>query len=187
MELKMNRKSLTAPLVAGLSLATVLASAQSQNQINFGGSVGLYLPSSALVRDAFGKSVLSIGVSPVSSSRPSSGSLTPSFQTLSADQNGNRLFIGTFTYGYEYHVGDDTGTVVPFARGFGGASYFDFGISEPSGRQSLKRVGFTYGAEIGAVIGKRLQVSARYNVYSKEDYFDFNGITLSATYAIISY
>ncbi len=180
----MIRTTLIATTALSFVAASAVCLAQDQPPLNFGGSVGIYYPSSKLVKAAFGSSVINYGISPVSSTRPSAGSLTPSLDFTTANKNGNKLFIGTLTYGYEYHLGDDSGTTIPYARVFGGGSYFDYGIDQPGARLSAKRIGYTYGAEAGLVFAKRLRVSVRYNAYSKENIFDFNGITLSASYAV---
>lgn len=171
------------PLIAFAALATLApaAHAQQTSNLNFGGSVGVYMPTNSRVKDAFGSSVFNIGIGPVGSNRPSSGSLTPSIDFLSASNDGNRLFIGTLTYGYERHLAE--GLTVPYVRVFGGGAYFDYGIDQPGGRESAKRIGGVAGAEIGLVFAQRLRVAARYNFYTKQD-FDFNGLTLTATYAL---
>lgn len=181
----MNRKSMIAlvPMTA-LAIAGSAHAQSDQQDLNFGGTVGYYMPTNSVIKSAFGKSVINYGIGPVGNRRPSSGSVTPSLEFISASKDGNKLFIGTFTYGYEMHLADDHSMTVPYIRGFGGLSYFDFGIDQIGGRESGKRFGYTGGAEAGLVIANRLRLSARYNFFSKVDGFDFNGLTLSATYAL---
>jgi hypothetical protein len=119
-----------------------------------------------------------------STRRPSSGSLTPSLELLAANKNGNRLFIGTLTYGYERHLTAENSVTVPYVRVFAGGAYFDYGIDQIGGRKSAKRFGTTGGAEVGVVFANRLRLAAKYNVFSKQDGFDFNGFSLSATYSL---
>ncbi|AIE83372.1 outer membrane beta-barrel protein [Fimbriimonas ginsengisoli] len=176
------------PLIAVIALAAISAAhAQDQQSlgVNIGGQVGVYMPTSSAVRDAFGKSVLNLGLGPVGgTNRPSSGSLTPSLELLSANKNGNRLFIGTFTYGYEKHLAPDESTTVPYVRVFGGGAYFDYGITQVGVRNSAKKFSTTGGVEAGIVFANRLKLSAKYNVYPKQDGFDFSGFSLSATYSL---
>jgi hypothetical protein len=181
----MNRKPLIALVpMATLALAGAAHAQYNQQDLNFGGSVGFYMPTNSVIKDAFGKSVINYGIGPVGTNRPTSGSISPSLQFISANKNGNKLFIGTFTYGYEKHLADDKSMTVPYIRGFGGLSYFDFGIGPTATRVSDKKFGYTGGAEVGLVFARRIRLSAQYNFFSKVDGFDFNGLTLSATYAL---
>jgi len=179
----MNRKPLIALATLALGTVASFAHAQQNTQLNYGVTVGEYLPSSKAIRDAFGSSVLSYGIGAVGTARPSTGSITPDFNIVNANSNGNKLFIGTYTMGYEYNLASNGSAFLPYGRGFAGLSYFDFGIDVPGRRESLKRLGYTYGAEVGVVVNKRIRLAARYNVYSKENMFDFNGLTFSLTYA----
>jgi len=184
----MNRKPMIALVpMAALALAGTANAQYSKDDLNFGGSVGFYLPTSSTIPDAFGSTVINYGIGPVGNKRPSSGSVTPSLELLSANKNGNKLFIGTFTYGYEKHLADDRSMTIPYIRVFGGLSYFDFGIDTTSGRESAKKVGYTTGAEVGLVLANRVRLAARYNFYTKENDFDFNGVSLSATYALFKF
>lgn len=181
----MNRKPLIAVTALALTSMGTFAQAQSDYGINLGAQVGVYMPTNGAIRDAFGSSVLNFGLGPVGDPRrPGSGSVTPGLEFLTANKNGNRLFIGTFTYGYEKHFGDENAKTVPYARVFAGGAYFDYGITEISGRKSAKRFGATGGAEVGVVLASRLKLSAKYNLFSKQDGFDFNGLTLSATFSV---
>jgi len=184
----MNRKPMIALVpMAALALAGAAHAQYDKEDLNFGGSVGFYMPTSSVIKDAFGSSVINYGIGPVGNKRPSSGSVTPSLEILSANKNGNKLFIGTFTYGYEKHLADDRSMTVPYIRVFGGLSYFDYGIDQIGGRQSAKKIGYTTGAEFGLVLASRLRLSARYNFYTKQDDFDFNGLSLTATYALFKF
>lgn len=181
----MNRK----PMIALVPLAALAfagsAQAQSQEKLNVGGQVGVYMPTSGRIRDAFGDSVLNYGISPFSNGQnKSSGS--PNLEFLSANKNGNRLFIGSLTYGYERKF-STVGTSTPYARVFAGVAYFDYGIDQIGGRESGKRFGWTSGAEVGLLFVDRLRLSAKYNFYNKVDGFDFNGLTLSATLSLFKF
>lgn len=179
----MNRKPLIA--LAILATATVAAPALAQDGPNFGVQVGLYLPTNDRIRDAFGDSVFNFGIGPVNGRRPGQGSVTPELNILNANRNGNRLFIGTLTYGYEQHFGvSDNASTLPYARIFAGGSYFDYGVGIGAARQSGRRFGLTGGAEIGVILNQRLRLSARYNTFSRQDGLNFDGITLSATFAV---
>jgi len=173
--------------MAALALAGSANAQYDKQDLNFGGTIGYYMPTNSVIKDAFGKSVINYGIGPVGNKRPSSGSVTPSLEFISANKDGNKLFIGTFTYGYEKHLADDRSMTVPYIRGFGGLTYFDYGIDLIGGRKSGKKIGTTAGAEAGLVFAGRLRLSARYNFFSKVDGLDFNGLTLSATYALFKF
>jgi hypothetical protein len=167
--------------VAGLAKGQVQY--PNSQQLNFGATIGYYFPTDKVIRDAFGNKVVNVGFSPVKAQRPSSGSISPDVSVLSADQNGNKLFLGSLSFGYEYHFSNDQNVTLPYVRPFVGGSYFDYGITQAARRQSLKRIGYTYGIEAGLVIAQRIRVAGTYNVFSKEQAFNFNGFTVSATYA----
>ena len=184
----MDRRS----LVALTALATVALAAPAQAQFDqeekagLGVKVGVYMPTDSLIRDAFGKSIINYGLGGVAPRRPTAGTLTPELDFISADKNGNRLFIGSFSYGYEHHfVNDDQARTVPYARVFGGVAYFDYGINTLNGRRSSKRVGANYGAEVGIVLSGRIRLAARYNAFTEQEGFNFNGFNLSATVNLI--
>lgn len=178
----MNRKPLIALTALSVAFLAVPAHAQNRGGLDLGVSAGIYMPSSKPIRDAFGNSVLNFGIGPVNGNRPGEGSLSPELSFLAAERNGNRLFLGTFTYGYELHFGvDDNAGALPYARVFGGATYFDYNI----GGTSSRRLGWTTGAEVGVVLQKRLRVAARYNTYSRQQGLNFDGVTLVATLSLL--
>jgi hypothetical protein len=180
-------------IVALTALATVALAAPAHaqynddNRVGLGVRAGIFMPTDSFIRDSFGDSIFTFGIGGVNA-RPSAGSLTPEIDFITADKNGNRLFIGSLTYGYEFHFGDDRqATTVPYARVFGGAAYFDYGINTAGGRRSSQRVGLNYGAELGVVFNNRIRLAARYNGFSEQDGFNFNGFNLSATVNLLRF
>ena len=180
------------PLAALTVLATLALAAPASAQFgdddekpSVGVKAGIFMPSDKFIQDVFGKSILTYGLGSVAPHRPTAGTLTPELDFVSASKDGNKLFIGSFTYGYEYHFADDKSNTVPYARVFGGASYFDYGINTVNGRQASKRIGTNFGGEVGIVLGGRLRIAPRYNAYNKQDDFNFNGFNLSATLNIL--
>lgn len=177
------------PVVALSAFAALALAAPAHAQFNdreegvsLGGKIGVYMPSNGLIRDSFGNSVISYGLGSVARNRPTSGKLTPELDFVSASKNGNKLFVGSFTYGYEYHFSkDDQATTVPYARLFAGGAYFDYGVDTVGGRKSGKKIGINYGAELGLVFAGRVRLAARYNAFNKQDDLDFSGFNLSAT------
>lgn len=174
---------LSAALMSTAANAQISGYAEQQG-VQLGGSLGAYLPQDSFIKKAFGDTVTSVGFGPVGDNLHRSGSLTPDFDILSANKNGNRLFISSLTYGYEYHFSDDKSIIIPYARVFGGGAYFDYGVDTATGRKSSKRFGTTYGAEVGIQIAGRARVSAAYNQYTKQQGLDFRGYTISATWSL---
>ena len=181
----MNRKSLLAIATVGLAAGVSVAPAQSNGSMGLGLSAGLYFPSSTRVRQAMGDDMLNYGFGGTGTNRPGNGSFTPDLSLLYGTSNGNKLFIGSFTYGYEYNLAKTNRPLVPYIRAFVGPSYFDFGITEDTGRNDLKRLGYTYGLEAGMVLSRHIRLAARYNVYSSEQSFSFNGFTVLLSYAFM--
>jgi hypothetical protein len=187
----MNRKPLLAPVATTLATvgfaagASVACAQYPSNPVGLGLNLGLYFPSSTRVQKGMGDQVLSYGFGGTGTQRPGNGSFTPDLSLLYGSNAGNKLFIGSFTYGYEYNLEKSNRPLVPYIRPFVGVSYFDFGITEDTGRNDLKRLGYTYGLEVGMVVSKRMRLAARYNVYSSEQSFSFNGFTLVLSYAFL--
>jgi hypothetical protein len=185
----MDRRLLVA--LTAFSAIALATPAQAQFQKSEGGvglgvKAGIYMPTDKFIRDSFGNSILNYGIGSVAPNRPTSGTLTPELDFISADKNGNRLFIGSLTYGYEYHFSkDDQATTVPYARLFAGGAYFDYGVNTVNGRQSSKRIGLNYGAELGVVFAGKVRLAARYNAFNEQDGFNFSGFNLSATVNLI--
>jgi hypothetical protein len=175
-------------VLASLALATT-ASAQSEDpRFYLGAQVGVYLPSDSLIRDQLGESIITFGFGNVGDRRPSPGKFTPEINFLTADRNGSRLFAGSLSYGYEHQFSRQLqATTVPYARVFGGATYFDYAINTPSGRRDGRRVGLNYGAEVGLLFVNRLRLAARYNFFNEQDDLNFSGFVLSATVNLIGF
>jgi hypothetical protein len=175
--MKVNSRSLI--LVTALAVA---GAAQAQDPFDLGASVGVFMPSSRTIRDAFGSQVLRFGFGGVGRQSTGNFKLGTELDIISANKNGNRLFILPFTFAAEQQLAM-AGAVRPYVKPFAGLAYIDYGISTPSGRRDSKIVRVTYGAEVGVVLSEKLRLSARYNVFQNSG-FDFSGLTLSATFSI---
>jgi len=174
--------------IAALAVVSC-ALAQSSNQTGIGVSIGVFEPTSAQVKNDLGSQFLSFGLGGAAKGRPSEGAITPEYNLIFANGNGNKLFILPFTYGYEYHFGsDDTAKILPYVRPFAGLAYFDYSITDlASGEHSsAKQLGGTYGLEAGILIGHKIKLSASYNYFTNAGGFSFNGLSLSATYSLFN-
>jgi hypothetical protein len=179
------------PLIAIAAFAVFVstACAQSSSQTGIGVSVGVFEPSSGQIRSDLGNQGLQFGLGGASTGRPSEGSLTPEYTLIIDQGNGNKLFALPFTYGYEYHFGSgSTSKFLPYVRPFAGIAYFDYSILDFASGQysSAKQFAGTYGVEGGLMISKKIKISAAYNYFTKVGGFNFNGLTLSASYSLFS-
>jgi hypothetical protein len=163
--------------------------AQSTDQILLGVTAGWYLPTGSALRDAFGSQIFTIGFTPVATGRPSSGSITPSFNIIGASKDGSNFLLIPVTLGYEYHFGSDdaNATTVPYARLEGGISYYNFSIDEggPTNVEGNSRFGWVGAAELGISLNKTIKLNASYYLFEKESGIDFSGIQLGVTFGFI--
>jgi len=178
-------------LPIAIAALTVVSSAlaQSSTQTGIGISIGIYEPTSAQLKNDLGSQFLSFGLGGAPTGRPSEGAITPEYNLIFANGNGNKLFILPLTYGYEYHFGsDNTSKILPYVRPFAGLAYYDYSITDLGSGQhsSAKQVGGTYGLEGGILIGHKLKLSAGYNYFTNAGGFSFNGLTLSASYSLLN-
>jgi hypothetical protein len=183
----MKIKSLAA--VSVLFAVASVASAQQSSQTGIGLSAGIYSPTSSQIRADLGNQAIQFGLGGAATRRPSEGSITPQYNIILANGNGNKLFILPFTYGYEYHFGSDTGSsFLPYVRPFAGIAYYDYSITDfaSATHYSEKQIGGTYGIEAGILLSKKLKVSAAYNYFTPSNGLSFNGWSLSATYSLFN-
>ena len=166
-------------------LAAGVAMGQTNNQISLGVSAGLYFPTGSEIRDAFGDSIFTIGLTPVASSRPTAGQLTPSVSIIGADKDGSNFLLVPITLGYEMHFGNPyKDQVLPFARIEGGLAYYNYAVNVPGGRSSGSEVGLVGDAELGLQISKSITISAKYYLFQEEGGLNFNGLELGLTFAL---
>ena len=179
----MDRRPLLALATLALAAPACAQFGGAEDRFNLGARIGVYLPTDSAIRDAFGNSIVTYGIGSVGGRRPTPGKITPEVDFISASRNGNRLFIGSLTFGYEYHFSKQLEqTTIPYARVFGGAAYFDYGINTSANtRVSARKVGLNYGAEVGLLFVNRVRLAARYNAFTEQDGFNFNGVVLTAT------
>ena len=58
-------------------------------------------------------------------------------------------------------------------------SYIDYAINTGSGRRSAKRIATNGNAAIGFNINRRINIEARYDIYTQYDGLSFNGLTVA--------
>jgi hypothetical protein len=181
------------PLIAISAVAAISACASAQQTSSsspgIAVSAGIYLPSSAQIRNDLGNQGLQFGLGGSANGRPSDGSITPQYTLIIDNGKGNQLFILPFTYGYEYHFGAETdASMLPYVRPFLGVAFFDYSITDfASGQHTgVKQLGGTYGLEAGILFGTKIKLSAAYNYFTQSSGFSFNGLTLAATYTLFN-
>lgn len=159
------------------------AASYAQSSMDTGVSAGLYLPSDGAVRNAFGSSIFRFGFGQVGSQRTGNFKIGTELDFITANKNGNRLFIVPFTLTAEQQLAFSGGTR-PYIKPFAGLAYMDYSVGIPGGRSESKVIRFTYGVEGGVVVSDHLRLSARYNVFPKTGGFDFSGLTVMATFSL---
>jgi hypothetical protein len=180
----MNFKIL-APVCGLAFLAVPLAHAQDDQGAQIGPYVGLYLPQSRELRNIFGDTILNFGIGPIASSRPAEGKIRPEISAIAASKNGSKFFILPVTAAYEVRFNRGNERTVPYARATAGAAYMDYAITRAPGvRASRKTVGFAGGLEVGVLLNRNLGVSAKYNVFSKQQGIDFNGLSFNLSFSL---
>ncbi|MEZ0326848.1 MAG: hypothetical protein ACAH95_13190 [Fimbriimonas sp.] len=175
--MKVNPRSFI--LVGALAVA---GAAQAQNPFDLGASVGIFMPSSGTIRNAFGSQILKFGFGGVGQQSTGNLKIGTEFDIMSANKNGNRLLIMPFVFTGEQQLAME-GAVRPYIKPFAGLAYIDYGINVPGGRKESKVIRVTYGLEGGIVLSQKLRLSARYSMFQNSG-FDFNGLTLSATFSL---
>jgi hypothetical protein len=175
-------------LLSGLAVMATGAFAQTAS---VAGTVGIYFPSSSTIRNLIGSQFLTYGITPWSGNS-NNGGLTPEIDFITGSGNGNTFLLVPVVYAYEkdftshYSTGVHTGTsFVPYLRISAGVAYFDYNITDSVGSDySLQRLGGTAGLEAGLKITNSAKVFVKYNLFTKEQQFDFSGIQIGLTLSL---
>lgn len=168
-------------------VAACLLSAVSFSQVGL--RAGMSFFSSQELRNAFGNERLSFGISPMGKTYAGGYRVGPDLDVNITSRNGNRLLLIPLTYGITTGLnrteafGRDN--VLPYVAARAGIAYTDYAIWRGSSRISETRLLPTANLEAGLVFNRNLTLSARYNIYTKTKGFDFNGLTIGATWTII--
>jgi opacity protein-like surface antigen len=176
--------------LAALAFVSVIAASSMGQSLSdgLGFKVGALYPDSALLRNVFGKQILSYGLGGFKNEEASK-KLRGDFSIISAEKNGSKFFLVPVTAAYVRHFREREALEVvqfdPYFRILAGAAYYDYAINvAPGVRKSAKTFGLTAGVELGVNVSKTVNVYARYNYFQKKDDIDFNGITLGVAIAI---
>lgn len=169
-------------LVSAAALATLVAASSAQSPL-LGISVGFYLPADSEIRDLVGKSFFQFGFSPGVGIQKEKFSIRPELSFLGGSGNGNRFNIIAVPITATMPLGQPGQKSMPYlAAGFG-PTYYDYNITR-TGPINFRDTGIGTIAhvEAGLVLGESMRLSARYNMLSEKDGFNFNGVQISLSW-----
>ncbi len=174
--------------VAGVAL---MGSAMAADTF-LGADIGYYFPSNSKLRRALGNQWFSVGLSPSGGGELTRKELGTSFNVISHERGRNKVFIGSYTIGWAQLLGDQRSNrlgkgLQPYVAARAGVAYFDYGIGAGSFRESGKRIGWNANVEVGFVLDGRLTLSARYDAFSRQSGFQFDGLSVSLEYSLFRF
>lgn len=185
MDFMLRRNLLGSVVCLGLLAMGVVAKAEEDSY--FGPQVGLFYPQSQVLKDALGDSWFSFGASRVRVMELDKHKLTHDWNAISQRDNGSSVFILTGSIGYVMPFAQEGSTTEPYFALRGGLAYMDYAVDTPGGREASKRLGTNANAALGILVSKKLNIEARYDVWSGQSGLNFNGLTLSARYGLIRF
>ena len=154
----------------------------AQAQIKWGIRGGVFIPSSAELRDGIDDAWYSWGIGPMNLGSKRGRVMTGDIQVISHSGKGNRALMLLPTYGLMYTREEKQGeTFVPYVAARVGPSYVDYRLTTGSGTFSGRRWGSTGNVEVGAFLGPRFRVHARYDALSKMQGINFSGLSAGVT------
>ena len=171
-------------LTACLCAVAVPVTAMADEDSYFGPQVGLFYPANQTMRNALGDSWFSFGATRIRMFKLQERKWVHDWQAISQRNNGSSIFILTGSAGYVMPFMSSGGDTQPYAALRGGLSYMDYAVNTPGGRKSAKRIGVNANAALGVNFSSRLNLEARYDVFSGYDSLTFNGLTLSLKFGM---
>jgi hypothetical protein len=160
----------------------------------------VYFPSSAQIRSLFGARLYSFGATPWTGNSTKSG-LSPEIGVINGDMNGNKFLVIPIALAYEKDfVASDSSSngviirrgggglgssLVPYLRVSAGVSYFDYSITTAAGNYySTKRLGSNAGLEAGLKVSTSAKLFVKYDLFSTEQHFSFNGVQVGVVVSL---
>ncbi len=175
------------------SIFTVLclfvpSAARAQEDTLYGPKVGVYMPVDGELRDLLGDRWFSIGIAAVRKSAGKRATLTVDWNIVSREDGDNRVLILSPSIGYIYAFTGPENDVQPYVAARLGLAYFDYRLARFEDQVvSGRRFGVNGNLEFGVMIGERLRLAARYDVYSRMDGFRFDGLSFELTYGLVKF
>lgn len=153
---------------------------------NWALEVGVYIPISREMRDAFEDGLIRLGLRPYRLREPSKWRPTTDITIVSASRKGNRMFLLPVALGFTRSFGDSEGRNLAFVSLGAGPAFYDYAITRPSNltRYSTQKVGASGFVEAGVQLQNRLTLSGRYQWFSESHGFDFSGVSASVAFVV---
>ncbi len=153
---------------------------------NWALEVGVYVPTSGEMRDAFEDGLIRLGLRPYRMREPSKWRQTTDITIVSASRKGNRMFLLPVALGLTRSFGDADGRNLAFVSFGAGPAFYDYAITRPSNltRYSTQKVGASGYVEAGVQLQNRLTLTGRYQWFSESHGFDFSGVSASVAFVV---
>ena len=170
----------------------VASFAQDREKPWWGLDLGVFRPSSGEISDKFGQNLFRIGFRPFTNRISEKWKLIYDFSIISASDSGERMLVIPLTVGFTRSFGDPEGDFIPFVQFGVGPAYYDYSLTRTTfgpvtERFKTRRVGGNANLEVGAMFSKRFALVARGDWFTKADDFDFSGISITLSWAILRF
>ena len=170
--------------ILSLTVVALSSNAMANNEgpfkgLQIGVGAGVFFPTNSVMQDLFSKSVVNYTFGPVTNNRSSRKGFGFDFTGQGLAASGNSFWSLGVTYGYEWQFGKESDkSSLFFARAGAGPNFMSYDVKSTEKGQAWSGV---TALELGAVVNKRVTVSAMYLIYGKKDGLDFSGLRLQFT------
>lgn len=166
--------------------------AQDREKPWWGLDLGVFRPTSGEISDKFGENLFRIGFRPFTNRISEKWRLIYDFSVISASDSGERMLLIPLTVGFTRSFGDPEGDMIPFIQFGAGPAYLDYNLTRTTAgpvteRFKTSRVGGNANLELGVLISKRFALVGRGDWFTDADGFDFSGISLTLSWAILRF
>lgn len=173
---------LTTKALSTAALSIVAGASFAQSPL-MGITIGVFFPTDTEIRDLVGKSFFQFGFSPSVGIQKEKYSIRPELNFLGGSGNGNRFSIIAVPITFTMPLGMGQEKTTPYIAAGAGLTYFDYDITRPGPVNFRdKGIGTIAHVEAGIVFGDRMRLSARYNMLSERDGFNFNGLQVGLSW-----
>lgn len=187
---------LSRTILPALGIIAAASAFGQSNQTFAGPELGVFFPADKSLRDALGNNWVSFGLGRLRVDQADKRRFAWDVEFTSQSKSGSKVFMGALSYGILMPLGGGSQpyalsrsglNISPYAAIRAGGSYIDFAVNTNPGRQSGKRIGLNANAELGILIGDRINLSARYDLNPSHNGLSFSGLTLSARYGLFRF
>jgi hypothetical protein len=171
---------------------TMSAFAQDREKPWWGLDLGVFRPTSGEISDKFGDNLFRVGFRPFTNRISEKWKLIYDFSVITASDDGERMLVIPLTVGFTRSFGDPEGDMIPFVQFGAGPAYYDYSLTRTTlgpvtERFKTRRVGANANLELGVLISKRFALVGRGDWFTEADGFDFSGISLTLSWAILRF